>query len=85
MSGKVITAVQSVVNPNAAPAVEYVPIPDGSSSAAPVISPGPSCRKNRRIALRGRLVFAFANFVDLKNLLERQLAVRVSGWLNIFP
>lgn len=29
-------------NPNLAPAWEYVAIPDGSSSDAPVVSPGPS-------------------------------------------
>ena len=39
----------------AAPVTEYVEIPDGSSSAAPVMSPGPSCftqsRNLRRIEI----------------------------------
>jgi len=34
--------------PNAAPATEYVEMPEGSSSAAPVMSPGPSSEKKRR-------------------------------------
>ena len=38
-------------NPNFAPALAYVPIADGSSSAAPVIKPSPTDRKNE---LRGR-------------------------------
>lgn len=33
--------VQSVDNPKAAPACEYVAIPEGSSSLAPVTKPGP--------------------------------------------
>src|SRR5205823_6289634 len=41
-------AVQRSVVPCWAPAIEYVAIPDGSSSAAPVITPGPSADKNRR-------------------------------------
>ena len=42
ISGYVNTTVHSVSRPNCAPACEYVAMPDGSSSAAPVISPGPS-------------------------------------------
>ena len=34
--------------PYCAPAIEYVAMPDGSSSAAPVTSPGPSAEKKRR-------------------------------------
>jgi len=36
----------SCPNPYVAPAWEYVAIPDGSSSAAPVINPGPKNLKN---------------------------------------
>jgi hypothetical protein len=35
-------AVHKVASPKAAPACEYVAIPDGSSSLAPVTKPGPS-------------------------------------------
>jgi hypothetical protein len=45
--GNVINAVHKVANPNFAPACEYVAIPEGSSSLAPVISPGPRIFKNR--------------------------------------
>jgi hypothetical protein len=34
--------------PNNAPATEYVEMPDGSSSAAPVTRPGPRSEKKRR-------------------------------------
>src|SRR5262249_45861913 len=34
--------------PSCAPAIEYVAMPDGSSSAAPVTSPGPRTETNRR-------------------------------------
>src|SRR5881396_1048887 len=44
-SGSVIQAVHSNPKPKAAPACEYVPMPDGSSSEAPVTNPGPSRRK----------------------------------------
>ena len=40
-SGNAANVDHSMENPNAAPTCEYVPIPDGSSSAAPVIKPGP--------------------------------------------
>src|SRR5438067_13328270 len=40
--GRVTGAVHKNDGPSAAPAVAYVPIADGSSSAAPVISPRPS-------------------------------------------
>ena len=40
--GKTNKAVQNVLSPKAAPACEYVAIPDGSSSLAPVTRPGPS-------------------------------------------
>src|SRR6266436_213457 len=41
MSGNVSSAIHSVAYPYAAPATEYVEIPDGSSSAAPVMTPVP--------------------------------------------
>jgi len=46
IKGKVIRAVQSVAKPNPAPACEYVAMPDGSSSLAPVMRPGPSILMN---------------------------------------
>jgi hypothetical protein len=39
-----------------APAVEYVPIPEGSSSEAPVMRPGPSNLKNRLTGLVSCLI-----------------------------
>jgi hypothetical protein len=45
ISGKDRIAVQSGRYPNEAPATEYVETPDGSSSAAPVIRPGPRSLK----------------------------------------
>jgi len=42
ISGYVSSRVHSRLNPNWAPACEYVAMPLGSSSAAPVIRPGPS-------------------------------------------
>jgi hypothetical protein len=45
--GKVANAVQSVEKPSEAPATAYVPIPDGSSSEAPVIRPGPRIFRKR--------------------------------------
>ena len=50
ISGNENSAVQSGRYPNAAPATEYVEMPDGSSSAAPVIRPGPRFEKKRRNA-----------------------------------
>jgi hypothetical protein len=48
MSGQVTNADQRNAVPNCAPAAEYVATPDGSSSAAPVVTPGPSARTTRR-------------------------------------
>jgi hypothetical protein len=48
MRGQVINAVHSNAVPCCAPAMEYVAMPDGSSSAAPVVNPGPKTEKNRR-------------------------------------
>jgi hypothetical protein len=42
-------ASHNIPRPNPAPACEYVAIPDGSSSDAPVIRPGP---KNLRVFLK---------------------------------
>src|ERR1700682_902961 len=53
ISGQVTRAVHRSLVPNCAPATEYVAIPDGSSSAAPVITPGPSARQNLRRARNG--------------------------------
>jgi hypothetical protein len=46
INGKVKRAVHKVEKPNCAPACEYVAIPDGSSSLAPVMRPGPNERRN---------------------------------------
>src|SRR5438034_11046559 len=50
ISGKVAAAVQSKDVPTDAPATAYVAIPLGSSSEAPVTSPGP---RTRRYLTRG--------------------------------
>src|SRR6202167_6060696 len=57
MSGHVRSAVQRSLVPSCAPATEYVAMPDGSSSAAPVITPGPSDFNSNRVHRAG------ANFV----------------------
>jgi hypothetical protein len=49
ISGQVSSAVQSSLVPSCAPATEYVAMPDGSSSAAPVITPGPIAFASLRI------------------------------------
>src|SRR5205085_4652073 len=54
--GKVKSAIQSVEKPNDAPAIEYVPMPEGSSSEAPVMSPGPRRARKR---LNGPGFFSF--------------------------
>ena len=46
--GQVRNAVQRRLVPSCAPAMEYVAIPEGSSSAAPVMRPGPSAERRRR-------------------------------------
>src|SRR5664280_1561429 len=45
--GSIASVVQSVVKPYWAPACAYVPIPEGSSSDAPVMRPGPSALPSR--------------------------------------
>src|SRR5437764_7424698 len=47
-------AVQSVAKPSDAPACVYVPIPDGSSSEAPVINPGPRIIRTRLMGFFSR-------------------------------
>jgi hypothetical protein len=49
--GNVNGAVHRKENPNAAPAWAYVPIAEGSSLAAPLISPGSSDLSNERALL----------------------------------
>src|SRR5450755_4508709 len=49
ISGHVRSAVQRRLVPSCAPATEYVAMPDGSSSAAPVMTPGPSAFNSDRI------------------------------------
>src|SRR5579862_977155 len=48
INGNEKIAVHRGAYPNAAPVTEYVEMPDGSSSAAPVINPGPRFEKNLR-------------------------------------
>src|SRR5512141_994229 len=62
MSGSVTMAVQSVAAPRLAPAGVYVPIPDGSSSEAPVIKPGPR-RPNKFFS--GFLFFSVDGSIDI--------------------
>src|SRR5258707_1190500 len=49
IKGRLNRAIHSEDRPSAAPVAAYVPMPDGSSSEAPVISPGPRIRKRRLI------------------------------------
>src|SRR3954453_3421551 len=46
ISGRNKSAVHSGLYPNEDPVTEYVAMPEGASSAAPVITPGPSPAKN---------------------------------------
>src|SRR5262249_57688039 len=48
MRGNERMGVQRGGYPKAAPVTEYVEMPEGSSSAAPVVSPGPRSAKNVR-------------------------------------
>src|SRR6266446_2812061 len=48
IKGNENSAVHKGAYPKDAPVTEYVEIPEGSSSAAPVINPGPSPVKNAR-------------------------------------
>src|SRR6266481_4326909 len=53
ISGHVRSAVERSLVPSCAPATEYVAMPDGSSSAAPLITPGPSDFTSNRIHRAG--------------------------------
>ena len=53
ISGHVSSAVHSNLVPSCAPAMEYVAMPEGSSSAAPVMIPGPSDFSSARIQRDG--------------------------------
>ena len=46
--------VHPMPKPSCAPAWLYVPMPDGSSSEAPVMSPGPNTLRPRRAAAANR-------------------------------
>ncbi len=48
ISGSENREVHNVRYPNAAPAIEYVTMHEGSSFAAPLITPGPNWLKTRR-------------------------------------
>src|SRR5262245_46326754 len=56
--GNVAAAVHSGASPSEAPACAYVPIPEGSSSDAPVTRPGPRTRRNRRTGFFSRATLA---------------------------
>src|SRR5258706_15907099 len=58
INGQVNRAVQRGVKPKDAPATAYVPIPEGSSSDAPVISPGPRTFRKRLIGFRSSIMAA---------------------------
>jgi hypothetical protein len=61
MRGYVRSIVQPMPKPSCAPAWLYVPIPDGSSSEAPVIRPGP--RRLRKPFSLSPLLFFFLTTV----------------------
>jgi hypothetical protein len=60
--GNVANAVHNMEDPNDALARAYVPMPDGSSSDAPVINPGPRILRNRLIELGSRATAASSEF-----------------------
>src|SRR3954471_12731602 len=67
INGNENRAVHSGADANAAPATEYVEMPDGSSSAAPVMSPGPRPAKKRwkvRVSWDGLFVFGCCCFLE---------------------
>src|SRR5260221_14214836 len=69
MRGHVTNAVQSIVVPSWAPAIEYVAMPEGASSAAPVMRPGPRTDVNRRRSDGRRLrAFGFTTFRTLAQI-----------------
>src|ERR1035437_4733871 len=56
--GSIAMVVQSVAKPYCAPAWAYVPMPEGSSSDAPVIRPGPRALPRRLKAFFSALISA---------------------------
>src|SRR5437588_7130914 len=63
INGKVNKAVHSVAKPSEAPATAYVPMPEGSSSEAPVIRPGPRSLKKRLTRLLSSIMAASSETV----------------------
>src|SRR5438105_11173634 len=88
MSGQVMAAVQRSDVPSCAPATEYVATPEGSSSAAPVMRPGPSAEKKRRTKffLRGRgcVSDVVAKFVMLYQFVAKPAYNRDRGPVHVF-
>ena len=76
IKGNVNNAVHKVDSPNCAPAWEYVAMPEGSSSLAPVIIPGPRLLKKDLIFTKsfGRdfIYIVLGSFVSNKQL-NRQI------------
>ena len=62
ISGHVSSAVHNSLVPSWAPATRYVAMPDGSSSAAPVMIPGPSAFSSARIQRDGAEVTTRSGF-----------------------
>src|SRR3982751_4275163 len=80
MSGKVRNLVHNIPYPKAAPVCEYVAIPLGSSSAAPVTSPGPSfCQKD---GCDLRICWLLGNFLNNAAVLLRTRALITSAALD---
>jgi hypothetical protein len=70
--GNATIEVQRVERPYIAPACEYVAMPDGSSSLAPVTRPGPSTFQNRLGFFEER----FLPFINSKLMNRIQLQVQ---------
>lgn len=79
ISGNEKSAVQSGAYPNEEPVTEYVEMPEGSSSAAPVIKPDPNSAKKVRTprgATTSNSLFFFFSVTQLKRLVELSGAVK---------
>src|SRR3954447_4046815 len=63
--GRRTGAIQRKPNPNFAPALAYVPIADGSSSAAPVMMPVPTVRKKPELCFALRTVAVLGRFASI--------------------
>src|SRR5438309_866478 len=72
ISGSVRHVVHNSPSPNCAPTCEYVAIPDGSSSDAPVINPGPT-RHNNETTLYDRPFLAGAGPSTLYAVLVKDM------------